>query len=111
MRRKCVQILRVIWNPPNIVPFNYDVLFSAADEDDTESLPGDQSRRNSSPEIDTPPKDFEMSQQTTPDDHAGKTLERSLSQIDSNVLFSKKQKGTIDVWWLFDDGGIVYLFK
>ena len=81
-----------------------------ADEDDNDSLPGDQSRRDSSPEIDTPPKDFEMSTQSTPED-AGKTLERSVSQIDSNVLFSKKQKGTIDVWWLFDDGGMSWALQ
>ena len=80
-----------------------------ADEDDNDSLPGDQSRRDSSPEIDLPPKDFEISQQTTPDD-TGKSLQRSISQIDSHILFSKKQKGTIDVWWLFDDGGIFLIF-
>ena len=71
-------------------------------EDD--SPPGTPGRRDSSPEIETPPKELEM--QSPADSY--KVLERSISKIDTNVHFAKKQKGTIDVWWLFDDGGRVF---
>lgn len=59
------------------------------------------SRRNSSPEIETPPRDLEAQ---TPED-VNISFNRSLSKIESSIYFAKKQKGTIDVWWLFDDGG------
>lgn len=37
-------------------------------------------------------------------DPAGNQLPRSV--VDNITIFQKKQKkGTIDVWWLYDDGG------
>lgn len=29
--------------------------------------------------------------------------------LESMGIFKKKQKGTIDVWWLYDDGGLTML--
>ena len=72
--------------------------FSAMEEDSPLPSP---SRRNSSPEVETPQQDLEAQ---TPDDH-NKSFSRSLSKIESSINFARKQKGTIDVWWLFDDGG------
>lgn len=66
-----------------------------------ESPAATPSRRDSSPEVETPPRDMEMQ---TPDE-VDRSFSRSLSKIESDIAFSKKQKGTIDVWWLFDDGG------
>lgn len=25
--------------------------------------------------------------------------------VEVDLIFNKKQKGTIDIWWLYDDGG------
>jgi len=83
---------------PNDDETNYDAV-----EDD--SPPPTPSRRDSTPEIETPPKDIE---QQSPLENS-KTFERSLSKPESNLYFAKKHKGTIDVWWLFDDGGLTLL--
>ncbi|WAQ98772.1 S12A2-like protein [Mya arenaria] len=73
---------------------NYD-----ANEDD--SPPNTPSRRDSTPEVET----HEM---VTPEETA-LSYARSLSKVDASLYFNKKQKGTIDVWWLFDDGGLTLL--
>ncbi|XP_053405857.1 solute carrier family 12 member 3-like isoform X2 [Mercenaria mercenaria] len=75
---------------------------SAMEEDSPLPSP---SRRNSSPEVETPPQDLEAQ---TPED-LNTSFSRSLSKIESSIHFAKKQKGTIDVWWLFDDGGLTLL--
>ena len=77
------------------------VYLTAVDDD---SPPPTPSRRDSSPEVETPPRDIEMQ---TPDD-PNTSFSRSLSKIESSLIFATKQKGTIDVWWLFDDGGMKY---
>nr|WIW57980.1 solute carrier family 12 member 2 [Sinonovacula constricta] len=88
----------------NLIPHqeeenNYD----AMEED---SPPATPSRRDSAAGIETPTKDLEM--QPTPEEPTT-SLAHSLAKIESNIYFSKKQKGTIDVWWLFDDGGLTLL--
>jgi len=77
----------------------------AANEIDEESPCPTPSRRDSTPEVET----HEMVT-PTPDD-AKRSFARSLSKVDANLYFNKKQKGTIDVWWLFDDGGTSYCWN
>ncbi|XP_060592142.1 solute carrier family 12 member 2-like isoform X2 [Ruditapes philippinarum] len=87
---------------------NYDVFLrtpsreQAMEEDSPLPSP---SRRNSTPEVETPQQDLEAQ---TPDE-LNPSFSRSLSKIESSIHFAKKQKGTIDVWWLFDDGGLTLL--
>lgn len=76
---------------------NYDAM------DDESPIPT-PSRRDSTPDAVTP-MDIEM--QTPKEDKP--SFERSLSKVESTIYFAKKQKGTIDVWWLFDDGGLTLL--
>ncbi|XP_052280558.1 solute carrier family 12 member 2-like isoform X2 [Dreissena polymorpha] len=60
-------------------------------------------RRQSTPEVE--PQDIEL--QTI--ENVNHLFERSLSKVENSLIFNKKQKGTIDVWWLFDDGGLTLL--
>ncbi|KAL4227820.1 hypothetical protein ACF0H5_013257 [Mactra antiquata] len=84
-------------NVPQEDENNYDV--------EDESPAATPCRRDSSPELETPPRDLEMQ---TPDE-VDRSFSRSLSKFESDITFAKKQKGTIDVWWLFDDGGLTLL--
>lgn len=38
---------------------------------------------------------------------SGKQLPKEI--LDNMGTFKKKQRGTIDVWWLYDDGGLTML--
>ncbi|KAK3594337.1 hypothetical protein CHS0354_026214 [Potamilus streckersoni] len=97
---------------------NYDAY---KDEDSPAVTP---SRRDSTPEVEMPPKKVQEQEKPKSDSNSKKTsfssdptVKASSNQINEDIAltdmnlvspinFSKKQKkGTIHVWWMFDDGG------
>ena len=46
---------------------------------------------------------------TSPDKHSPEILEDSVKSPLVKASLKEKQKGTIDVWWIYDDGGLTVL--
>uniref|UniRef100_A0A1A8LI75 Solute carrier family 12 (Sodium/potassium/chloride transporters), member 2 n=1 Tax=Nothobranchius pienaari TaxID=704102 RepID=A0A1A8LI75_9TELE len=75
-----------------------DVLISATKDSDSDSCPSKTTSNQSSPLI------IRATETKSPLSLTDQRL------LESSQMFKKKQgKGTIDVWWLFDDGGLTLL--
>ena len=79
--------------------------------DDSDSIMGEDEYSKSKPRSSPATKSIQEEREslTSPDKHSPEISEDKVKSPLEETSLKEKQRGTIDVWWLYDDGGLTVL--